>query len=241
MTSNASNACTKLRHHMTCSLIYLLAHNMKDLRSPQMPDHRVIRSPFSLKLRASQIIPLSRAYNMDFPFIKDITLTPGRPLHWNLGALTSKLHDYQAMVVKLKQLQCIFTYRHVSNRSIHYVGCYNTSTGYQQLNNSTGQSYTIFTNDQQLYRVAVNNTWVYNTQFFNFKPRLRGMHILMRFVGAIGTLMADTGLELIMESVLGGVTKILTGETYPQKVRALYSRWVYNYVGHNVAGLWKCS
>ena len=61
----------------------------------------------------------------------------------------------------------------------------------QKLTNEAEQTYTIFTNDQQLYHVAVHNTWVYNDLFLNFIPRLGGMRTLMSFVGAIGTLMAD--------------------------------------------------
>ena len=91
----------------------------------------------------------------------------------------------------------------------------------QKLTNATGQVYTIFTNDQQLYRVAVNITWVYNDLFLNFIPRLGGMHTLMSFVGAVGTLMADTGLEPIMDVAFGGVAKMLTGKKYPQNIRAL--------------------
>ena len=91
----------------------------------------------------------------------------------------------------------------------------------QRLTNSTGQAYTIFTTDQQLYRVVVGITWVYSEQFVNFIPRLGGMHTLMNFVGAIGTLMIDSGLEQIMEAGFGGVARMLSGKKYPQNVRAL--------------------
>ena len=40
----------------------------------------------------------------------------------------------------------------------------------QRLTNKCGQSITIFNNDQQLYRVAVNATWVYPDLFTNFVP-----------------------------------------------------------------------
>ena len=81
--------------------------------------------------------------------------------------------------------------------------------------------YTIFANDQQLYRIAVNITWVYSDVFLKFIPRLGGMHTLMSFVGAVGTLMADTGLQPIMEVAFGGVAKMLAGKKFPQNVRAL--------------------
>ena len=47
------------------------------------------------------------------------------------------------------------------------------------------------------------------------------MHTLMNFVGAIGTLMIDSGLEQIMEAGFGGVARMLSGKKYPQNVRAL--------------------
>ena len=40
----------------------------------------------------------------------------------------------------------------------------------------------------------MNITWVNNDPFVALIPRLRGMHILMNFIGAIGTLMIETEL-----------------------------------------------
>ena len=57
----------------------------------------------------------------------------------------------------------------------------------QGLTNERGKAYTIFTNDQQLYRIVVNISWVYGELFLNFISRLGGMHALMSFVGAVGT------------------------------------------------------
>ena len=91
----------------------------------------------------------------------------------------------------------------------------------QRLTNACGQTITVFTSDQQLYRVAVNVTWVYPRLFTHFVPRLGGMHFLMSFVGAVGTLMSNTGLTEIMQTTFGGVPKMLRRQTFPQNVRAL--------------------
>ena len=48
-----------------------------------------------------------------------------------------------------------------------------------------------------------------------------GMHFLMSFVGAVGTLMSNTGLTEIMQTTFGGVPKMLSGKKFPQNVRAL--------------------
>ena len=54
----------------------------------------------------------------------------------------------------------------------------------------------MFTADQQLFKVAIEVQWVHPDLFPNLIPRLGGIHMLMSFVGVIGTLMAQ-----ILESV----------------------------------------
>ena len=43
----------------------------------------------------------------------------------------------------------------------------------------------------------------------------------MSFIGAVGTLMGNTGLREIMQTAFGGVPKMLTGKKFPQNMRAL--------------------
>ena len=38
----------------------------------------------------------------------------------------------------------------------------------------------------------------------------------MSYVGAVGVLMAGSGLEELMKAAFGGVTKMLTGKNFPQ-------------------------
>ena len=91
----------------------------------------------------------------------------------------------------------------------------------QHLTLLTGQEWTIFTNDQQLYQVAINITWVDQSMFSMFVPFLGGMHMMMSFVGAIGTLMRGSGLEEILKYTFAGVPKLLSGKKSPHTVRAL--------------------
>ena len=65
----------------------------------------------------------------------------------------------------------------------------------RRITKHTGQSMTLFTADQQLYRVAVNVVWVYPELSDEFVLRLGGMHTLMSFVGPVGALMGNCGLE----------------------------------------------
>ena len=45
--------------------------------------------------------------------------------------------------------------------------------------------------------------------------------MLMSFVGAIGSLMTETGLSEVLKSVFGGVEKMLTGKKFPMNMRAM--------------------
>ena len=85
----------------------------------------------------------------------------------------------------------------------------------------TGQINTIFTADQQLFKVLVDIKWTYPDRFRHFIPRLGGMHLLMSFIGWIGSLMSNNGLEEILKKTFAGVEKMLTGKKYPMNLRAL--------------------
>ena len=82
----------------------------------------------------------------------------------------------------------------------------------QAVTGATGQEYVIFTADQQLYNQAL---------FSNVYLRLGGMHLLMSYVGSIGSLMAGSGMTEILSEAFAGVLKMLTGRKYPDNVRAL--------------------
>ena len=47
------------------------------------------------------------------------------------------------------------------------------------------------------------------------------MHWLMSFVGAVGKLMKNSVLDLLMKSAFAGVEKMLIGKKFPMNVRAL--------------------
>ena len=84
-----------------------------------------------------------------------------------------------------------------------------------------GQKQTVFTCDQQLYRVTMDIIWNDPARWENFYPRIGGMHWLMSFVGSVGKLMKNSGLDKLLKSGFAGVEKMLTGKKYPMNVRAL--------------------
>ena len=91
----------------------------------------------------------------------------------------------------------------------------------QELTSQTGQTFSLLKCDQQLYRVAVHVSWDQPERFKDMYLRLGGMHALMSFAGAVGSLMAESGLSDIISEVFGGVPKMLSGKKFPQNVRAL--------------------
>ena len=63
--------------------------------------------------------------------------------------------------------------------------------------------------DQQLYRVAVNVVWLYPELSDDFVLRLGGIHALMSFVGSVGAVMGNGGLEEVLKAAFDGVTQML--------------------------------
>ena len=65
----------------------------------------------------------------------------------------------------------------------------------QRITIASGQKITVFTTDQQLYRISLFVLWNQPSLALDFVLRLGGMHLLMTFVGSVGTLMANSGLD----------------------------------------------
>ncbi len=191
-------------------------HEYEGPKKPSMPAWAAGQSPLPLAVLASQLISVSRAREEDLQFLTDMASIDKTPEY---GGYNTRRAREQGQSVKAKTKAVYLPL--IDMAPAEPTTMLTAMIEAQKLSNATGQVYTIFTNDQQLYRVAVNITWVYNDLFLNFIRRLGGMHTLMSFVGAVGTLMADTGLESIMDVAFGGVAKMLTGKKYPQNVRAL--------------------
>ena len=86
---------------------------------------------------------------------------------------------------------------------------------------AAGQKYTVYTADQQLYKVALHIKWDNPVQFSEFIPRLGGMHFLTSVIGCIGALGTNSGCAEVLSAVFAGVAKMLSGKKYPQNFRAL--------------------
>ena len=84
-----------------------------------------------------------------------------------------------------------------------------------------GQSFSMLTCDQQLYRVVLDVIWTNPPRWVGFIPRIGGMHWLMSFAGSVGKLIENCGLAKLMMSSFPGVKKILAGKKFPMNIRAL--------------------
>ena len=74
----------------------------------------------------------------------------------------------------------------------------------KQVSENVGQEYVIFTADQQLYRVALHVLWENQAMFSNLYLRLGGMHLLMSYVGCVGTLMGESGIVEVLSVPFDG-------------------------------------
>ncbi|XP_078661436.1 uncharacterized protein LOC144905583 [Branchiostoma floridae x Branchiostoma belcheri] len=185
-------------------------------KKPNMPSSEVNRSVLPLKVLAHQVVALERARHLDFEFFKCVA-TSTNPVEF--GGFNTKLCREQGQSVKPATKAVYLPL--IDMNPAHPDSMLTAMTEAQRLTKECGQGITILTNDQQLYKVAVNVKWVYQERFSDFIPRLGGMHMLMSFIGCVGVLMADSGLEDIMKSCFGGVAHMLSGKKFPQNFRAL--------------------
>ena len=63
--------------------------------------------------------------------------------------------------------------------------------------------------------------WAHPDDFSDVILRHDGMHMLMSFVGAVGTLIQGLGLSEVLESTFAGVAKMLSAKKFPQNVRVM--------------------
>ena len=90
----------------------------------------------------------------------------------------------------------------------------------QQLAEAQEQKYVVLTSDLQIYRVTLQIVWDDPDKYSKFVLGLGGMHLLMSFIGSMGSLLEDTGIEDIFNEVFSGSKKIMTGKKFPECIKA---------------------
>ena len=91
----------------------------------------------------------------------------------------------------------------------------------EKISKDAGQSFSMLTCKQQLFRVMLYVIWGTPPRWVGFVQRIGGMHWIMSFVGSVGKLVENSGLAQLMMSSFAGVEKMLTGKKFPMNVRAL--------------------
>jgi len=170
-------------------------------KKQHMPNAASRNAVLPLKVLAQQVIQDQWAKELDFAFLKSIYCSHLTP---EFGGFNTKIAREQGHAVKPKTL---ISYRPLINMTPSDPTTMKTAMDEaQRLTRKLGQECTVFTADLQLYRVGLFVQWVYLDVFDDqFILRLGGMHFLMSIVGAIGALMADSGLEDVLKLAFGGV------------------------------------
>ena len=185
-------------------------------KKPDMPESVNCQAVISDELISETKTLKARAQEIDLSFFQDMCKGKQCP-EWN---------GYSTKITRMTGLslhpKTKLTYMPLIDMPpAHHDTIMTAMTRAQELSQSAGQEYTFLTLDLQLYKLCIDVLWVHPDKFPNFYPRLGGMHLLMSFMGCIGTLMKDTGLTELLSPVFAGVSKMLSGKKFPQNVRAL--------------------
>ena len=183
---------------------------------PDMPPSAALKQVLPLRLLAQMKLSTSKARETDAAFIRDIISKPNTPEFngYNTALARDQKLDSQPQT-KAAYLPLI------DMPPANHDTILTAMVKAQTMTKQTGQKFTLFTADLQLYKLVVDIKWAYPDKFSTLFPRLGGMHMLMSFIGSIGSIMEETGLSEVLSSVFGGVPKMLIGKKFPQNMRAL--------------------
>ena len=185
-------------------------------KKPTMDKRFGLQEVLPLKVLCQQVISVNRCKEEDFDFIQAALSSDDTP-DFN-GFNTEKMRRSNQDIKPKSEVR----YRPLINKTPSDPSTMLTAmTDVEKKTEEAGQHQTVFTADQQLYRVCLDIIWSNPQRWMNFVPRLGGMHWLMSFVGSVGKLMEGSGLDKLMGAAFAGVSKMLVGKKFPMNVRAL--------------------
>ena len=153
---------------------------------------------------------VSRSKYMDFQFIKAIVIQTSVPDFACYNTKQMREPD-QSTKPETKVI-----YKPLINKTPSYPSTILTAMcDIETTFKKSGQREAVFTCDQQLYRVTMDIIWNDPSRWTYFYPRIGGIHWLMSFVGSVGKLMKNSGLDMLMETTFAGVEKMLIGKNSP--------------------------
>ena len=188
----------------------------KGEKKPKMPPAFSKKGILPFKVLCNQAILVSRSKYLDFQFVKDMVIQTSVP---DFAAYNTKQMRESGQSTKQKTK---VIYKPLINKTpsdpstILTAMCDIETTG-----KKSGQRETVFTCDQQLYRVTLDTIWNDPSRWTYFYPRIGGMHWLMSFVGSVGKLTKNSGLDMLMKTAFAGVEMMLTGKKFPMNIRAV--------------------
>lgn len=191
-------------------------HHYHGPMKPAMPEASCLHQVLPLHVLAAKVISVNRAQEADYMFLRRITEDESTPEYNGFNTAMARAQGHTTRPATKAIYTPLIDMKPSDPDTIM-----TAMVEARRMTRGTNQSVTLFTLDQQLYRVAVDVLWAYPEQFQNVIPRLGGMHMLMSFIGAVGTLMSNSGLEELLNSAFAGVHKMLSGKKFPQNLRAL--------------------
>lgn len=186
-------------------------------KNPLMPIQATISVGQSDMMKKATENSLSRARELDFEFISEITHSPDKTPEYN-GFNTRKCREMQI----IPSPKSAARYHPLINGKPAAHDTVNTALQQAvQISRDANQDYVVITADLQIYRIIVNILF-YQPALLTYVVALIGrMHMIMDFIAALGILLKASGLYAILKATFGSVDKMLDGKKYPHNVRAL--------------------
>ena len=185
-------------------------------KKPQMPKFFALCGVLPLRVLCEQSMITSMSKEKDFQFIRESLTVPNTPDYGGYNTRQARATGQS------KKLKTRILYRPMINKTPSDPSTMLTAMcEVEATSKKSGQSVSVFTCDQQLYRVALDIIWANPGRWSSFYPRIGGMHWLMNFAGCVGKLMSNSGLENLMKTAFGGVDRMLQGKKFPMNIRAL--------------------
>ena len=184
-------------------------HEYRGPKKPPMLTGSANKIILPLEIMTHTVIAKQRAMHNDFEFFKDVISSENIP---EFNGYNTKLCRLAGLSVSPSNKAVYITL--IDMPPVDHSTMMTALIKANRLTSEAGQEFTIFTCDQQLYRVSLQVIWAYPEQFSNVVLRLGGMHMLMSFVGAVGRLMEESGQVEVTNAGFSGVAKMFMGRNF---------------------------
>ena len=186
-------------------------HRYQGPQRPVMPQPHAVKTVPTLKRLAHQIIANERASEINHAFFQDVLTKENCPEFYGYSTQLSREQGHQPQP-KTKAIYMPLIDMKPSNPDTMLTAMVKV----QDLSSQTGQSLSVLTCDQQLYRVAVQIAWEEPDRFNNMYLRFGGMHALMSFVGPLVHSWQKVGCLIFYQRFLEVFQRCLVAKSSPK-------------------------